>query len=438
MLFLDRDLQIMNFTPPAKTLFKLRDHDIGRPLDELQSVVRCDDLRGHLVRVVESGEAVEQEVETVPGDDRVPHVYLMRVLPYRDVEDRITGGVVTLVDITDLRRSEAALAAERKFLVDVIESAPIGISIAEAPDGRSPMLNRAAREMLGIDAFPAELRRYETLGAVHPDGRPYAAEEYPTARTLKSGVEIEFEEMIFERDGARRRWIVNSAPVRDAEGRILAAVTTYLDVEEQRRGEEQRQLLIDELNHRVKNTLAVVQAVANQTFKRGESATDALEAFENRLAALAAAHNLLTQAHWSHADVGDLVDSLHQIHGDAQGRMAASGPSLRLAPRQVIALSLTLHELCTNAAKHGALTRKGGRVDLAWRPVGEAAFEIEWRESGGPRVSPPAKEGFGLRMMRTALASDLNGEIDFDFRPEGLVCTVRAPLVREPAPVGAP
>jgi two-component system CheB/CheR fusion protein len=434
MLFLDRDLQIMNFTPPAKALFKLRDHDVGRPLDELRLIVQCDDLRDHLVRVIETGEVVERDVETIPGHDRVPHTYMMTVLPYRDEEDRITGGVVTLVDITALRDSERALAAERKFMTDVIESAPIGISIAEAPHGKNPILNREARQMLGFDSFPDDLTRYEGLGAVHPDGRPYAVEEYPTVRVLKSGTEVDREEMIFERDGERRRWIVDSAPVRDAEGKLVAAVTTFLDIEEQRRSEEHRQLLIDELNHRVKNTLAVVQSIANQTFRRADVAREAVEAFETRLTALSTAHNLLTRTSWRHADLRDLVEGLRDAHAGWRARIRQSGQQVRLAPKQAIALSLALHELCTNAMKYGALSVEDGTVEVTWHKTGDAGFELFWTEAGGPSVEPPAREGFGLRMMRMALANDLEGTIDFDFHNTGLVCTVKAPIGMETTP----
>ncbi len=199
--------------------------------------------------------------------------------------------------------------------------------------------------------------------------------------------------------------------------------------------EEQQKLLLHELNHRVKNTLATVQSIAAQTLRTSPEPDAFREAFEKRLVALSKAHNLLATSNWRGASLHDLVRRELEPHGvDDAGRISISGPVLWLPPAQALALAMVLHELATNAARHGALSRPTGRVDLSWSVAAEAdgqRLRMVWRELGGPQVRPPARRGFGSRLIERGLAQELGGTARLLFEPEGLRCIIEAVLPAE-------
>lgn len=191
----------------------------------------------------------------------------------------------------------------------------------------------------------------------------------------------------------------------------LSRASIELDLREKR-----QKLLINELNHRVKNTLATVQALAAQTF-RG-AAPEPQAKFEQRLAALGGAHDLLTQTTWTEVDIRDVMIRCGQTSDD---RVVAKGPQVMLSPEGALALCMCVHELTTNSLKYGALARDDGRVDVEWSAEPDGALTFSWSEAGGPPVSPPTREGFGTRLMDRLVRNELNGRLQRDYRPEGLV-----------------
>lgn len=195
------------------------------------------------------------------------------------------------------------------------------------------------------------------------------------------------------------------------------------DVTERTRAEEQLRLMVHELNHRVKNTLATVQSVALQTLRNAVSLESARQALNERLLALAKAHDVLTRENWEGADLADIVASAIEAHA-ARERVRVAGPAVRLKPKPAVALSLALHELFTNAAKYGALKGEAGTIELTWASTGPGDLTFTWRESGGAPVMRPTRRGFGVRMI-DGLARDLGGAAWLDFSPEGLVCKIR-------------
>ena len=208
----------------------------------------------------------------------------------------------------------------------------------------------------------------------------------------------------------------------------------FRDVTDLRNAEEHRELLINELSHRVKNTLAMVQAIAAQTF-RGVNASVRAD-FDQRLVTLSSVHNLLTDENWGSAELHDVVRaSLRPHFGGERVRLAYSGPDLRLKPRSAVAMSMALHELGTNALKYGALSNDARRVTLDWKAE-DGRFRFRWEESGGPSTMPPTRTGFGSRMIERGLSSELQGDVQIDYRPEGVVCTIDSPLeaIRDEAP----
>jgi two-component sensor histidine kinase len=223
-----------------------------------------------------------------------------------------------------------------------------------------------------------------------------------------------------------RRWEINSGLAIDSNGRAIGLNVIARDVTDQRAFEERQTLLIHELNHRVKNTLALVQALALQSFRAGRTPAQGQDAFQSRLASLAAAHDLLSREQWEGATLDELIADATRVYGEGPGRIHVAGPRVVVTPKAAIALVLALHELGTNAAKYGALSVPDGRVDLNWE-IEDGRLRIEWRESGGPPVSAPSRRGFGLRMIERALASDLSGTATIVFAPEGLLCRIDAP-----------
>lgn len=193
--------------------------------------------------------------------------------------------------------------------------------------------------------------------------------------------------------------------------------------------EDQQKLLLDELNHRVKNTLATVQSVAAQTLRRTERVEDARATFEARLVALSQAHDLLTRDNWRGASLRDLLAAELAPHGGAaEHRVLAAGPDVWLAPNTAVAMGMAFHELATNAAKYGALSNASGRVVVIWTGDDQSSLELVWREEGGPPVTPPTRKGFGSRLILSGLAHQLGGNVILEFPPDGVQCVMHIPL----------
>ena len=199
---------------------------------------------------------------------------------------------------------------------------------------------------------------------------------------------------------------------------------------ERRRREDHLQLLVNELNHRVKNTLTIVQSIAAQTLRGTEAGDRARLALESRLLALAAAHDLLTAERWEAASLRQVIDKATGACVGADERVRADGPDVRLQPRTAVTVAMAVHELCTNAVKYGALSNEEGTVEIRWKVEGEERLHLVWSEAGGPPVTRPERRGFGTRLIERALATDLGGTATIEFRPEGIICTLDAPLPR--------
>ena len=237
-----------------------------------------------------------------------------------------------------------------------------------------------------------------------------------------------------QRPGGGWRWIEITANVSfDATGRPLRMAGTGIDVTARKQADEHRELLINELNHRVKNTLATVQSFASQTLRNAENLAEARATFESRLVALSKAHDVLTQESWEGAGLKEIVaNAISAYSDDRRGqRFEIDGPELRLHPKSALALSMALHELATNAVKYGSLSNEVGRVRISWVSTQDTPqrFRLRWAESDGPPVEPPRRRGFGSRLVERGLARELAGEVQLAFERQGLVCTIEAPLV---------
>ncbi|WP_372361181.1 sensor histidine kinase [Xanthomonas sp. NCPPB 1325] len=228
-------------------------------------------------------------------------------------------------------------------------------------------------------------------------------------------------------------------PVFGPDGEVEAIAGATRDITEHKQHEQHLQLLINELNHRVKNSLVMVQSLARQSFNNADSLADAQEKIDARLLALSRAHDTLTRENWVSADILELTRDAATLYEsrDSQ-RFTLQGESCRLDPRRALALSMALHELCTNALKYGALSSSDGAVRIVWeRHVrdGQALLELVWQESGGPLVQPPTRKGFGSRLLERGLKHDLKGEVELSFDRAGVCFRVSIPLPVELAEV---
>jgi PAS domain S-box-containing protein len=235
------------------------------------------------------------------------------------------------------------------------------------------------------------------------------------------------------KDGTEFPVEIGLSPFETDEG--LMALASIVDITERKKAEAHRELLIAELNHRVKNTLSTVQSLALQTF-RNVSDKATVKAFEARLMALSSAHDVLTRENWEGAGLREVIEQAISPHrSERDGRFALDGPEVRLTPKSALAIAMGLHELCTNAAKYGALSGPHGRVSMRWTVASTplpARLQLHWQEGGGPVVQKPARKGFGSLLVEKLLAADLAGEVVLSYAPEGVSCSIAFPLGATP------
>ncbi len=299
----------------------------------------------------------------------------------------------------------------------VLESVSEGFYALDA-EWRFVVFNRAAEQYFGGSRRQVMGR---SLWDIFPQGRGTPFEAACQA-AMEKGVST-----TFETSSQMRPDKVVELKIVPMRGGGLAVTLT--DVTERRTAEARKRLLVNELNHRVKNALATVQAIAGQSLSSPDVPPAARERFLQRLMALARANDVLVAEDWQGAGLAAIASEVAGPHGSAE-RFRILGPATHLAPQAATAMALALHELATNAAKYGALSTPAGRVDLTWSFTGEPGrrrLELSWRESGGPAVRPPDRTGFGTRLIEKGLAGGLKAQVKLDYRPEGLVFTLSAP-----------
>ena len=235
--------------------------------------------------------------------------------------------------------------------------------------------------------------------------------------------------------GRPKWWDVAVTPINGPNGEVEKLLSVSRDITDTKQAEEHQRLLINELNHRVKNTLATVQSIATQTLRNSRSPEEARSAMEARLMALSKAHDVLTRQNWESANLREIVaQALAPYTHARENRLHLQGPDIRLQPRTALALAMALQELATNAVKYGSLSNETGEVRIEWSLDAShtpPCLSLTWRESGGPPVEEPSRRGFGTRLIERSLAQDLDGEVAIEFAPEGVVCRVVAPIVTD-------
>ncbi|MXQ11488.1 PAS domain-containing sensor histidine kinase [Microvirga makkahensis] len=405
---------------------------VGRSFVELTHPEDRDDDAEHYARQVR-GELAHYSMQKrfLRKDGGIVFVNVLSA-SVLDAQGRFRYGVRVVQDVTEQRQAEERLRESERQVRELLEALPAAIYTTDA-EGRITYYNQAAvdfsgrRPILGSDEWCVTWRLFT------PDGTPLPHDQCPMAVALKEGRVVRGEEAIAERpDGSRVPFIPFPTPLRNASGKVVGAINMLVDITERKRAEEHQRVLIDELNHRVKNTLATVQSIASQTIRTSADIESFSENFEARLLSLSKAHELLTRQAWTGVNLRDIIcQELEPYHGGSAMRVRLEGADLMLAPRVGLALSLVLHELTTNAAKYGALSNEQGLVTVWWEAPEYGTVDvlrIEWIESGGPAVTPPVKRSFGTRLIERSMTKDLQGMARLDFDPAGLRCILEFPL----------
>ncbi|HEY0424918.1 MAG TPA: HWE histidine kinase domain-containing protein [Rhodopila sp.] len=326
---------------------------------------------------------------------------------------------------TAARKAEAEREQGAALLRTVIESTP-SLIFAKDCAGRMVLANGAFLAFLGKTW--AEVAGRTDLEFF--DDRTEAKAVMENDRRIMAAGRAEACEELVGKDGNRPRvWLSTKTPLRNADREVIGLVAVSVEITERKQVEDRLRQMVNELNHRVKNTLATVQSIASHTL-RGADRTFR-QTLEARLLALASAHDILTREGWEGANLTDVIAGALMPYGSADDdRFRVSGPPLRLQPRAAVALAMALHELATNALKYGALSVAGGRVEIRWevRHVAPAVLHIVWSEQRGPAVDRPGPPGFGTSLIERSLAQDLGGTAQITFPVDGITCVIDAPL----------
>ncbi len=314
------------------------------------------------------------------------------------------------------------------YFLSIVEASRDCIRVI-SPEGFVEYMNARGQALFEIEDF-AGRNRNRYWPEMWPAESRTAVEQ--ALRTALAGEASAFRAQCPTARGEPRWWDTTVSPIlseeRGDEGRVIRVLATSRDVTGEVRAEAHRQLLVNELNHRVKNTLATIQSIASQSLRNAGVDLAVRGAFEGRLMAIAATHNVLTDENWSAASLRQIIDGSVTPYRANPGQLTISGQDLMVSPKPAVVLALAFHELAINALKYGALSSAGGHVDIGWSVAGGDRLDITWTEQGGPTVRPPERRGFGSRIVELALPNELGGEVDIDYRPEGLRCRIHAPL----------
>ena len=432
-LFLDSGSHIRRFTPAVTEIFNVREGDEGRLISDFSSRLAGSALIQDIATVLRDLGSIEREAESKDG----AATYLVRVKPYRDMNNVIDGVVITLIDISDrkrLERDRAHLAAIVASSEDAIVSHDLEGTITSWNAGAEKIYGYTAAEMIGqpmstllddvqIDEWPANLVRLR-------QGEPIT--DIDISRVTK---------------GDRVIYVsLNISPMRDANGAIIGASAVARDIALRKLAEERAEMLMAELDHRVKNILAVVSSVVTQTLRAGGTAEAAGAEIEGRIQAISRAHGLLTELGGVEGSLRGLV-ATELLPYKQRSNVTISGEEVVLSSRANLSMALAIHELATNSAKYGALSTGEGRLSVTWRVIqadGKPELEIIWQETAGPPVAEPTRRGFGTKLIELSLVRGLKAKVNREFLEAGVRCQISVPLTEDigrvvaAAPSGTP
>lgn len=375
-------------------------------------------------KAIETGQTVNDTV-TLHASNEGRLYFDMTVAPTFDASGKVDGILCTAFDVTEMRLFEVRLTAMAAQLATAYQRFELALDnsaitvFEQGPDLRysfvyNPPSGMRVEDFLehsDAEIFPERDAR-----------RLVAAKERVLATGAGEVIEAELEAA-----GTQRYYAVTIEAKRDSAGTVVGVIGTALDLTERRRDEQRIRLMLRELTHRSKNLLAVIQAMARKTASLSGDLETFVADFSLRLRAIAGAHDLLVSQSWHGADLRDLLGTTLSATIDPKSpQVGLEGPPIMLTPDAAQNLGLAFHELATNASKYGALSVPGGRLQVSWRRLSEGV-SISWKELNGPDVIPPQRCGFGRVLLERLVGVTLNGSVELDFRPEGLVCEIRFP-----------
>lgn len=398
----------------------LTDIDQSTESDEIKRTIRSEDIRGLCFMPVLARGAVIGKFMTYY---RAPHVFIDEEIALARQIARQLGFCIERHRADEARATLAAIVTTSS---DAIVSKDTNGTIVTWNAGAERIFGYKAEEVVG-----------KSITILIPPER--LAEEDQILARIRRGEGVDhFETVRRRKDGSAVDISLTVSPIRDARGVVVGASKIARDISDRKRHERQQVVLMNELNHRVKNTLASVQSIVLQTLRNSESTEQAERQVNGRLVALSKAHDVLTQSSWEGAQLGKIIERAIAPHCTADvDRFHLHGPDVWLSPKHALAVTMALHELCTNAAKYGALSKDEGRIEVDWtldQAGGKRELNLVWREKDGPPVAPPTRRGFGSRLIERGLSADLDGNVQLEFKPSGVICSLTANLATaEPA-----
>ncbi len=351
--------------------------------------------------LLRTGEPIRDRELVIKRPDGTRLTILANLDPLLGSQGELIGGVNCFQDITARRQAEARLQERERHFAELLAALPAAVYTTDAA-GRITFYNQAAVELWGRQPEPGDEHWCGSWRLYWPDGTPMPHDQCPMAVALRENRPIRGAEAIAERpDGTRVPFIPYPTPLRDVAGTLVGAVNMLVDITERKQAEETQKLLLGELNHRIKNTLATVQAIAGQTLRQVKDPADFVPSFSGRLQAMARAHALLTQASWRGADLATLLKEQLMLAAGDGDRITCAGPQLMLTASMALHLALVLHELGTNARKHGALSVPGGRLAIRWtvEATDRRTLHLRWVETGCPQVVASSSQCFGTLLI---------------------------------------
>ena len=419
-LFLDHGSHIRRFTPAITEIFNVREGDEGRLISDFASRLAGSALTQDIATVLRDLGSLEREAESMDG----AATYLVRVKPYRDLNNVIDGVVITVIDISErkkLERDQAHLAAIVASSEDAIISHDLEGTITSWNAGAEKIYGYTASEIIGqpmstllddaqIDEWPDNLARLRR-------GEPVT--DIDISRVTK---------------GDRVIYVsLTISPMPDSQGVIIGASAVARDITMRKNAEKHVEMLMAELDHRVRNILAVVTSVVTQTLKAEGTPEVARAEIEGRIQAISRAHGLLTELGGVEGSLLELVATELQPFRQREN-VEISGADVVLSSRANLTVALAIHELATNSAKYGSLSTEKGHLKVTWRVTeakGKSELEIMWLETAGPPVAPPSRRGFGTKLIELSLVRGLNAKVNREFLEAGVRCQISVPFTEE-------
>ena len=392
---------------------------VGKPVRVVMPEIAGQGYIAMLDSVLATGTAIRIDGAKVdlqhPGGDRETRFIDFVYQPVRNVAGTVTGVFVDGIDVTGRMQALTALQSSEQFLQSVLGASTDCIKVLDL-DARIIFINSGGRAVMEVpDAARIDGVRWPDLWK-----SPDQAEAVKAVAAARAATPTIFQGYADTFSGNRRYWDVRVTPMLNLDGQTDRILVVSRDITYLKRIEEEREQVMTEVSHRLKNAFGMVQSVVNQTLRQAGSLDEGRTVLSGRIRALAAAQDILTQSITSEMQINAVVDAALLPHRTGDARFEIDGPVITISGRQSLGLSLALHELATNATKYGALSGDTGRVIIGWHLGAGGAFQFDWQETGGPQVTTPARTGFGSVLIEKIVAPYFDGAATLEFHPDGV------------------